>query len=292
MFHYFDNQLDLAKLDRAPFKFGHKLLGHPALSLENLARALPALPSDNVFYSSGLLRKEDDFDRAHLEHRNGLSLEATIETIRTGNSYIMVRAPELHASFQPLFRELLADVDSAIQRTGRGTGAVDPMLYLFIASPNSLTPFHIDRYSTFLLQFCGSKQMAIFPPWEERVVCARDMEGFVMKSGVRPVWKEEIDGLAQKFDFGPGEAIHIPFVSGHYVKNGPSEVSISMSIIFNSARTEAQTRALSFNWRARPWLSKLSIAPYPVGRTHWRDMLKAKLLTTVKSAIGTAWAQK
>ncbi|MGE5865968.1 MAG: hypothetical protein ACM32J_12840, partial [Rhizobacter sp.] len=50
-------------LDRQPFTFRHRLLGHPALSLANLGRAIPALPASQVFYSSGRLQRGDDFDR-------------------------------------------------------------------------------------------------------------------------------------------------------------------------------------------------------------------------------------
>jgi hypothetical protein len=264
-------------LDRQPFTFGHKLMGHPALSLDNLGRVLPALPPSQVFYSSGLLSEADNFDRANVEHPNGLSLEETVEKIRTANSYIMVRAPEADASFAPLLSDLRADVGELMRERGVGHEAVGAMLYLFIASPGSVTPFHIDRYSTFLMQFRGSKEVGVFPQWDARVVSAAAREGFVAHAGVRPEWRPEAEPLASRFFFNPGDALHIPFVAGHYVRNGTDDVSISMSIIFNTDETMRQTRAMLLNHRLRKQLNRVGLGPRPVGEEPLRDWLKAGL---------------
>ena len=47
--------------------------------------------------------------------------------------------------------------------------------------------------------------------------------------------------FANKFAFAPGEAIHIPFVGGHYVKNGPEDVSISLSFFFGTYHDTVRT---------------------------------------------------
>jgi len=276
MLQCFDGAFDRDQLDRRAFTFKHKLMGHPALSIANLARTIPALPANQVFYSSGLLSKNDDFDRAHIEHRNGLTIEETIENIRTSNSYVMVRSPERDPSFAEVYRQLTDDV-AALMRERRLSGLpVDAMLYLFIASPNSITPFHIDRYSTLLLQFQGSKEVTVFPPWDERIMPTSEREEFVARiAGKRPVFRPEIEDLGRRFEFHPGEALHIPFVAGHHVKNGPSEVSISMSIIFKTPETMRQIHAMSFNNACRPMLQKIGLQPQAVGQSAWRDSLKS-----------------
>jgi hypothetical protein len=201
----FSDGIQRDALDRQPFVFKHQLMGHPALRLENLGRVLPALPPGHVFHSSGKLRESDNFDRASIEHPNGLSIAQTIDHIRTSNSYIMVRAPEVDPSFAPVFKALCGDVQTLMQARGVGSAPIDAMLYLFIASPGSLTPFHIDRYSTFLLKFQGSKEVGVFPPWDPRVVSAAQREGFVARSGERPPWRSESEPLATTFAFRPGD---------------------------------------------------------------------------------------
>lgn len=272
-------------LDRRAFTFSHQLLDHPALALSNLGRVIPALPKEQVFFSSGQLDKTDDFDRAHLDKKNGLSIEETMERIRTSNSYVMVRSPEVDDSFKDLYKAMMSDVAELMQRRGVGDVPIDPMLYLFIASPNSLTPFHVDRYSTFLLQFRGKKTVTVFPMWDERVVTHEEMEGFMAQSGVRPKYRPESEPLGTAFDFSPGQAIHIPFMAGHHVKNGADDVSISMSIIFNTNETRAQSKAMALNHSLR----QRGFSPKPVGQNGWRDLGKSVVfrgLSKVRRTLG------
>ena len=273
----FENPIDPTKMDREPFMFHHKLMEHPALSLENLTRVIPQLPADHVKYSKGLMKNGDDFENAYVQQRNGLSLVETIETIRTSDSYIMVRSPQVNESFHPVFRDLSADVEALLQQQfgQREKLLLAPRLYMFIASPNSHTPFHIDRNSTMLLQFRGSKEMVIFPQWEPEVVTDEDREAYATYENTKLPWTAEKDRYAQRFDFKPGDGLHIPFMAGHYVQNGPDDVSISMSIIFNTPESYAQLNALQLNHSLRGWMRPLGLKPSPVGRDAQRDNLKS-----------------
>lgn len=279
MMKCFDDSCDPALMDREPFMFQHKLVGHPALSMENLRRAIPALPADHVKYSKGLLKNGDDFENASIQQRNGLSLEETIESIRTSDSYIMVRSPQVDDSFGPVFRDLSADVEHLLrQQIGDKPGLlIAPRLYLFIASPNSHTPFHIDRNSTMLMQFRGSKEMVIFPPWEPEVVADADREAYAAYVNTKLPWTPDKDRYAQRFDFRPGNGLHIPFMAGHYVRNGSEDVSISMSIIFNTPHTNMQLNALQMNHQLRSMMRPVGLAPSPVGHADWRDTTKSNL---------------
>lgn len=264
-----DAHLDLGKIDHEPFKFKHKLTDHPALKLENLSRVIPRLPKHHVFYSEGLSRI-DDFDRAHIEKPNGMGIEQTIAEIQSSNSYIMVRSPEEDVSFRPLFHDLLGDMDELTRLRG-GKCVPGSMLYMFIASPGAVTPFHFDRYSTMLYQFRGRKTVWVAPPWDERVISVADTEAFASRSGKRPVWRDELGPLGTDFCFSPGEALHIPFISGHHVKNGDDDVSISLSIIFNTRETSARLRALALNYAAK----KYGLSPRRVGASDTVDALKS-----------------
>jgi hypothetical protein len=274
-----DNDV-LNQLDSAAFKFNHKLLGHPSLSLENLARVLPELPAERVEFSKGLLNINDDFEKTLESQTTKIKLEEIIENIRTSNSYIMVNHPDVHPSFAPIKRQLVEDVESIMRRLGIGKEAIDPRLFLFIASPNSVTPFHIDRYSNFLMQFRGSKHVSVFPQWDERAVTAKHHEAYMAYANTKLPFNDEIDALGTRFEFKPGEAIHIPFLAGHHVRNGSEDVSISMAIFFNTKQNMAWRRALRFNQSARRLLKPIGIEPFPIGRQVWRDKAKAKVWDT------------
>ena len=265
------------RLDRESFKFEHKLLGHPALSLENLEKVLPRLPKDRVLYSTKSMKIGDNFEKSFGDRTNPVSIEQIIGEIRNSNSYIMISSPEIDPSFADLHRSLINDVEILMRQRRVGTHAIDPQLYLFIASPNSVTPFHIDRYSTFLMQFRGSKEVCVFPSWDERAVASVDREAYITYQNTQLPWSEQIDTLATKFTFHPGEAIHIPFVAGHHVRNGSDDVSISMSIIFNTSQTMMWRKAMTFNHTSRSVLKRFGISPTPIGTHLWRDTTKSYL---------------
>ena len=282
--HCFEDDAGFDQFDRQAFKFRHKLMGHPALSLDNLARVIPALPKKQVMYSMGKLKNGDDFEGTFRGQPKEQGIEQTIENIRVSDSYVMVSGPEVDPSFAPLHRELVADVETLMRRRGAGARIVEPQLYLFIASPGSVTPFHIDRYSTFLMQFRGSKEVSVFEQWDERVVSQVHREAYVAYANTRLPWSQETDRLATRFEFSPGEALHIPFVAGHHVRNGNDDVSISMSIIFNTPQSMGWRRALAFNHSARPVLGRVGLKPAPVGMQAWRDGAKSRLWGAAQSA--------
>lgn len=274
----FPEDLNADQLDRKPFKFAHRLMGHPALSIENLGRVLPRLNPQQLFYSKSTRSTDEDLDRLHINRRSDLSIEQTIYAMKTSDSYIMVRSPETDPSFVDLHRALLSDVETVIKASGAGQEALESMLYLFIASPNSVTPFHIDRYSTFLTQFRGSKTVTIFPAWDKRVVKAKECEDYVAYRAERgPRWDPASERYGTPFEFSPGEAIHIPFLAGHHVRNGADDVSISMSIIFKTDDTERLRQAILFNRKSRKLLSPFGLAPSIVGQSPMKDSIKAAL---------------
>lgn len=280
MLRCFDEGVDASRVDRESFVCGHKLMGHPALSLESLCRVLPQLPPGQVMYATRRLATADNFEKTFKQSPLDRSVAQTIETIRESDSYIMVNSPQVDDSFKELYQDLIHDVESLMHERGLGTTAISPKLYLFIASPNSVTPFHIDRYSTFLMQFRGSKSVTVSDPWDDRVVTSPDRENYVAYVSTQLPWSPETDRISTRYQFEPGQALHIPFVAGHHVHNGPDDVSISMSIIFNTPQTMAWRDALNFNQRARKVLRPVGLGPGPVGAHPGRDALKAKAWRT------------
>jgi hypothetical protein len=96
----FADGVDAARLDREPFLFEHRLMGHPALELDNLARVIPALPSNQVMYSTRKLSTNSDFEKTFSQRPLDRSIEETIENIRSSDSYIMVSSLEKDESFR------------------------------------------------------------------------------------------------------------------------------------------------------------------------------------------------
>jgi hypothetical protein len=274
MFKCFETPDQTHLLDVMPFKMKHKLLGHPTLTIESLSKILPEIESNRVMYSKGLSDLGINFDRAHFEHKNGLSLQETIERLKDTSSFIAVKGPQVHPAFKEIFNDLIDDVSALMRIRGTGNRAIEPTLWLFIASPNAMTPFHFDRYSNFIMQMRGSKELAIFPPLDQRVISAENYEAYMDRSEQRPPWNPEMDHLAKKFDFQPGDMVHIPYTGGHYVKNGPEDISISLSIFFQTNETLKLTNAMRINHRLR----KRGMSPTFVGVNPKLDAFKSSVL--------------
>jgi len=267
VFECFGPQLGQIKFDLEPMKFNHKLADHPALGLESLSKALPELPKHQVIFSKG-----------NGDHKHGLRLEEAIESIKVSNSYIAVKNPEEHASFRDLFCDLEYDLTKLIKMKKKGIKAKDAMLYLVIASPNAQTPFKFDQYTNFLMQFRGSKEIAVFPPLDHRVISAEEYEALIDHDEKRLPLNPEVDHLAQKFQFNAGEVLHVPFGSGHYMKNGSEDISISLSMLFHTDETLMLTNAMRMNHHMRRRMKKLGVQPRQVGKSSHFDALKARIL--------------
>jgi hypothetical protein len=276
-FHCFDDHLSLRQVDRAAFTFGHQLRDHPALTIESLANIIPRLPPAHVHYSTSLLSNGDDFEGTFKRKPQDQSIEETIARLSNSEGYIMVSQPEADSAFADLHKQMLADVEAVVAARGIRGGVLGSKLYLFIASPGSVTPFHMDRYSTFLLQFRGTKEVTVFPQWDDGTISSADREAYTAYAKTKLPWNDAIDARGTKFTFSPGQALHIPFAAGHHVKNGPGDISISMSIIFNTQESMAWRGALEFNHRARRVWRKIGLAPVKVGRNAALDRTKATL---------------
>lgn len=280
----FTGEIKTDLLDRKPFRLNHKIANHPALTIENLSLVIPELPQEKVMFSKGLDSLSIDFEAVLVDGKKNFDLKEVIETIRTSNSYIAVRNPELHPSFKGLFQDIVSDVETFMKANGTGEKAIEPALWLFIASPGAITPFHFDRYSNFIMQVRGSKELAVFPPGVEEIISAKDTEEYIDWGAQLPAWKDELDVHAHKFNFNVGEAVHIPYTSGHYVKNGMEDISITISVFYHSDETQMWSKAQRLNNRLR----KKGINPTPVRFSKVKDKIKAGIFPIADQLTLTA----
>jgi hypothetical protein len=292
MLHFAESWL--GDFDRSAFRFTHDLADHEALQLDSLRDIVLSLPRDRVFASRADLKIDTDFDRAHVDHKIDQSLEATLGDMATMNSYVMVRQPDSHPRLQPVLEQFKSELREQMRRSGasgggpsRSNGALhDPMLYLFISSPNSVTPFHVDRYSTLLLQLQGEKDVMIWNRRDRQTVTEEELESlFGRPYEKNPGYKGANTNEPPATHLRRGEGVHIPFTAPHWVKNGPA-VSVSVSFICKTEESLRDANAYRFNYHARRLLSRLPgplprPALDPVGASSLVDATKARLMRSV-----------
>ncbi|BBD96554.1 transcriptional regulator [Sphingobium amiense] len=224
-----------------PAKLTHGMAGHPLLSLDALATLAERMPSGSVEYNLGKLplgvRPEET-------PSNGLTLGETIRTIESNGSWAVLKNVERDPAYASLLDGALAELEPIV---GEKTG---PMLhreaFIFLSSPDSVTPFHMDPEHNILLQIMGTKTMTVFPARDEELVPAQKSEEFHGGGHRNLVWQDGFKARGTAVTLLPGDAIHVPVKAPHFVENGPT-VSVSLSVTWRSDRSVAEGELHSFN---------------------------------------------
>ena len=226
--------------DRAT-KLGHGLAGHALLTLEALAGLAERMPADRVEYNLGKLplgvRPEDT-------PSNGLTLGETIRTIETNGSWAVLKNVERDADYGALLDRALAELAPIVERE---TGSMlHREAFIFLSSPGSVTPFHMDPEHNILLQIRGEKTMTVFPAGDEELVPAVQSEAFHAGGHRNLDWRDAFRDRGMAVTLLPGDAIHVPVKAPHFVENGPA-VSVSLSVTWRSDRSVAEGELHSLN---------------------------------------------
>ncbi len=247
-----------------PHLLRHHLDRHPLLELDALAALGEALPARSVEYNRGNLPIGVDGK----PEGNGLSIGETIRNIDTSNSWAVLKNIEQQPAYAALLAELLGELEQEITaRTGR---MMKTQSFLFISSPDAVTPYHFDPEHNILLQIVGTKEMTVFPAGNPQ--CAPDSvhEAYHTGGGRELTWQDGLAGLGQAFALTPGDAIYVPVMAPHFVRNGSAR-SISLSITWRSEWSFAEADARAFN----KLLRKIGITPSPPGRWPASNRTKA-----------------
>lgn len=256
------------------FKIAHRLCDEAAFRLPRLVELAQRLPENLVEYYAGsvsIAQRKKEYPQ------NGLSVVETVRRIEECGSWMVMKNVEGDPEYGRLLRALLdewyREIDPRQRELLRGNSRREHA-FLFISSPNSVTPYHLDDEHNFLLQILGSKQVSMWDQSDREVVSEPQMESqlefFHDADHERYLpYREEFGKRATIFELNPGEGLHFPFGSPHWVKNGP-QVSVSFSITFRSGLSERMAKVYFVNKRLR----RIGIRPTPPTQSAWRDSLK------------------
>lgn len=259
-----------------PHKLRHSLGDHPLMSLEALAKLGEALPVKSVEYNKGDLPVGIDPD---LVPANGLSIGETIRRVEECRSWAVLKNIEQMPEYQALLIGLLAELKPQIEeKTGR---MMRPQGFVFVSSPDAVTPYHFDPEHNILLQLRGKKVMTQFPAGDPRFAPDETHEGYHTGGHRNLVWRDELTAGGTPWPLSPGEALFVPVMAPHHVKNGP-EPSISLSITWRSDWSFAEADARAFNGLLR----KVGMRPRAPGRFPAQNKAKSyawRLVSRVKN---------
>lgn len=247
-----------------PHVLTHGLTSHPLLEIEALAALAEQLPSASVEYNRGDLPIGVDGK----PDSNGLTIAETIRKVAEAESWAVLKNIEQVPAYEELLRGLLEEIRPEIEAA---TGAMlTPQGFIFVSSPNSVTPYHFDPEHNILLQIRGRKAMTQFPAGDTRFVPDEAHETY-HSGGPRELrWDDAMLPHGTEFALSPGEALFVPVMAPHFVKNGPAP-SVSLSITWRSEWSYRESDARIFNaiLRAR------GLTPKAPGRFPQQNYAKA-----------------
>ncbi|MBV9074092.1 MAG: cupin-like domain-containing protein [Acidobacteria bacterium] len=263
----FNPDIFAAKFNREPFLIEHHLADHPLLQLPALIELSRRLDPASVKYNNGTLSVSADLENAPA---NGLSAEETIRRIEECHSWMVLKNVQNDSAYRELLTQCLDEV--RIHSEPLETGMCDARAFIFISSPHSITPFHIDPEINFLLQIRGRKTVSIFSPFDREILPEQTIERFCLAENLSLLtFNEEFRDRAFVAHLSPGIGVHCPVMAPHWVQNGP-DVSVSFSITFRSSQSKRQRNIYWLNAQLR----RFGFAPSPVGKSPWQDELKYK----------------
>jgi Cupin-like domain len=271
-------QLFASHYPEIPHKLSHNLRDHLLLTIEALALLGEALPAASVEYNKGDLPVGID---PALVPANGLSIGDTIRMVETSGSWAVLKNIEQSPEYAALLMGLLTELKPHIEeKTGR---MLKPQGYIFVSSPNAVTPYHFDPEHNILLQLRGTKVMTQFPAGDNRFAPDQTHEGYHTGGHRNLVWRDELAAGGTEWPLQPGEALFVPVMAPHHVKNGPA-VSISLSITWRSDWSYAEADARAFNGVLR----KVGMRPKGPGRFPAENKAKALAWRAIRRLSRTA----
>lgn len=250
------------------FLVRHNLIDSELFQLPRLVELAGSLPTSSIEHNLGNVSvSQDQFNTK----KNSLSVPDTIMQIEDCKTWMVLKNVEQDLTYRALLETCLADVEPFSLPVVGEISMIEA--FVFISSPDSVTPFHFDPEHNFLLQIRGQKTLNLFDRWDRELLPESLIEDSYLENTHRNMDFDKSDQRkAEEYLLSPGEGLYVPQNAPHWVKNG-HEVSISFSITFRSRESERLARLYALNGKLR----RKGFNPSAVMSSPIRDLAKDTL---------------
>jgi hypothetical protein len=167
-----------------------------------------------------------------------------IRDLRNANAWLTLLNVEEDPGMAELMNTHLDELEAGIMA---GQGKMRKRVaFVFVSSPNSVTPVHFDIEHSLLMQVSGCKTVSI-GRFESDAVRRREIDRYWDGSHGRI---ESLPPEVATYTMTPGRAVYIPPGTPHWVHNGP-DISLSVTLTYFTAATVRQNRIEDFNSHLR-----------------------------------------
>ncbi|PNS08132.1 cupin-like domain-containing protein [Solilutibacter silvestris] len=266
--------VDWAKFD--PWRIQplrHHVQDHPLMQMDALLALAQRLDAaGSVRTHSDSAKAGTPFNSAPELFPNGTNPVETLRNLARAQAWMSL----LNIQKDPLYRTLVRGVLDELQPE---IDDCDPGMsyrggWIFVTSPNAVTPYHFDAEHNFILQVQGRKRVYVWAHDDVEVASeqARDLfhlnhERYLLR------WRDAFRERAQVIDLQPGQGAYMPSTSPHMVENGDGP-SVTVSFTYYTDATREKSRLHAGHGALR----KLGLQPSPIGQSGLSDALGTLLL--------------
>jgi hypothetical protein len=260
-----------------PFAIRHQLAGHPLLTLPRIAQLAAELPRDLIEYNSGKVAINQNPDATPAVNLDPVEV---VKRIESAGAWMVLKRVEK----SPEYRRLIEDSLLSVARA-RGFNTLDDAGFeqiegfLFVSSPNSTTPFHLDSEDNFFVQIHGEKFFTIFDNRDRRLVPEDEIERSMTKHR-NLKYDESFAPRGTEFHLFGGDGCFVPYQWPHWVRTAGT-YSISMAITWKGREVRRVNDVYYFNsaLRGLGWPQK------PPGAHPALDAVKVALVRTAMTVV-------
>lgn len=167
-----------------------------------------------------------------------------IRDLRNANAWLTLLNVEQDPGMAELMNTQLDQLEAGIMaKQGKMRKRV---AFVFVSSPNSVTPVHFDIEHSLLMMVSGKKTVSI-GSFESDAVRRHEFDRYWDGSHGRI---ESLPPEIAAYTLTPGRAVYIPPGTPHWVHNGP-DISLSVTLTYFTAATVRENRIEDFNSRLR-----------------------------------------
>ncbi|EKS27591.1 cupin-like domain-containing protein [Afipia felis] len=226
-----------------PFAIRHMLAGHPLLTLQRIAKLASDLPRDLIEYNSGAANISQDPDKVASVDLNPVEI---VNRIETAGAWMVLKRIEKSPEYRVLLEDTLLSVARARGFNSLAEAGFSQIEgFLFVSSPNSTTPFHMDAEDNFFVHIHGEKTFAIFDNRDGSIADNAQVEYSTTKHRNLP-YNDNFKPRGVEYHLVDGDGCYVPYQWPHWVKTAGS-YSISMAITWKTAEVRRLNDLHVFN---------------------------------------------
>ena len=270
-----------------PFAIRHKLSGHPLLMLPRIAQLAAELPRDLIEYNSGKVAISQDPDAIPSVDLDPVEI---VKRIETAGAWMVLKRVEN----SPEYRALLEDTLLSVARARGFNSLLDAGFeqvegFLFVSSPNSTTPFHLDSEDNFFVQIHGEKFFTIYDNSDRSIADDAEIERSMTKHR-NLKFDERFSSRGTEFHLFGGDGCYVPYQWPHWVRTADTH-SISMAITWKTREVRRNNDLHFFN----SWLRGAGLPQQAPGKQPMLDALKLaayRMATTLIKPLRSSMAMR